>query len=180
MEITTLTLEAAPIIFAFQRFQSTISTKMVIRTTEVSSMALSMNSLLRKIAMTTMHLVQSAMSSHVVQCRWCPLGMTVHLDGARSIMGIWWLNINYSHKNQKDFICVDRDAEAIPSSSANKNGALLFLVEGKCGQLPCGPYVAGRELTCAVCTKWRKRLSFLLWVLTGDESVIFENELYWF
>ena len=40
-----------------------------------------------------MHLLPSAMSSHVVQCWWCPLGMTVHLDGARSIMGIRWLNI---------------------------------------------------------------------------------------
>ena len=148
--------------------------------TLTASMVLSMNCRLRKISITTMHLVPSAMSSHVVQCWWCPLGMTVHLDGARSTMGIWWLNIITTKTKKKTYICVDRDAEFIPSSSANANGALLYLVEGKCGQLPCGPYVAGRELTLAVCTKWRKRLSFLLWVLTGDESVIFKNELYWF
>ena len=76
----------------------------------------------------------------------CPSGWSKEYHG-------YLMTEHYSHKNQKDFICVDRDAEAIPSSSASKNGALLYLVEGKCGQLPCGPYVAGRELTCAVCTK---------------------------
>ena len=35
----------------------------------------------------------SALSSHVVQCWWCPHGMTVHLDGPRSIMGTWWPHI---------------------------------------------------------------------------------------
>lgn len=58
-----------------------------------------------------------------------------------------------NHKNQKNYICVERDAESIPSSKTNTNGALLYLVEGKSGQLPYCPYVAGRELTCAVSTK---------------------------
>ena len=57
------------------------------------------------------------------------------------------------HRSKKDFICVNKDAEYIPGSIANMNGALLYLVEGYCGALPCGPYVQGRELTCAVCTK---------------------------
>ena len=60
---------------------------------------------------------------------------------------------HYNHKSQRDFICVDKDAESIPGSQANLNGALLYPVEGHCGTLPCGPYVQGRELTCAVCTK---------------------------
>ena len=62
--------------------------------TEDWYMALSTNcrlTLLTKISKTTMHLVPSAMSTHVAQCWRCPLGMTVHLDGPRSIMGIWWL-----------------------------------------------------------------------------------------
>ena len=60
---------------------------------------------------------------------------------------------HYNHNGQKDFICVDKDAEYIPGSQANLNGALLYPVEGHCGTLPCGPYVQGQEFTCAVCTK---------------------------
>ena len=59
----------------------------------------------------------------------------------------------HGHKNQKDFVCVDKDPEHVPGSQDNKNGALLYHVEGQCGALPCLPYVNHRELTCAVCTK---------------------------
>ncbi|KAK3100389.1 hypothetical protein FSP39_019206 [Pinctada imbricata] len=51
------------------------------------------------------------------------------------------------------YICVDKDFEKVPESSANKNGALLYPVEARCGSLPCNPYVEGRELTCVVCSK---------------------------
>ncbi len=47
---------------------------------------------LRKTSMTMMHRALSALSSHVVQCLWCPHGMIVQLAGPRSIMGTWWLN----------------------------------------------------------------------------------------
>ena len=76
----------------------------------------------------------------------CPSGWTEEYHG-------YLMTAYYNHKNQKDFICVDKDAESVPGSEANKNGALLYPVEGKCGALPCGPYVDHRELTCAVCTK---------------------------
>ena len=46
-----------------------------------------------EIFMITRRLVLSALSSHVVQCWWCPHGMTVLLDGLRSIMGTWWPHI---------------------------------------------------------------------------------------
>ena len=59
----------------------------------------------------------------------------------------------YAHRSSQDFICVDEDPEYVPGSGANKDGALLYPVQGRCGSLPCGPYVGGRELTCAVCTK---------------------------
>ena len=59
----------------------------------------------------------------------------------------------HGHKKPTDFICIDEDAEYVPGTKADKNGALLYPVETKCGSLPCKPYVAGRELTCAVCTK---------------------------
>ena len=60
---------------------------------------------------------------------------------------------HYGHKKSCDYICVDGDLEYVSCNGASKNGALLFPVEGYCGSLPCGPYVAGRESTCVVCTK---------------------------
>ena len=51
------------------------------------------------------------------------------------------------------YTCVDENAESTTKSVANENGALFYFVEGKCGTLRCPPYVEGRELTCAVCTR---------------------------
>ncbi|XP_078342927.1 short-chain collagen C4-like [Oculina patagonica] len=57
------------------------------------------------------------------------------------------------HKKSRNFICTDVAAEGVPGTQADRDGALLYLVEGVCGSLPCPPYVNGRELSCAVCTK---------------------------
>ena len=56
---------------------------------------------------------------------------------------------------KSEFVCVDREMEAEPGTNGNENGALFYLTEARCltgGGLPCGPYVNGYELTCAVCT----------------------------
>ncbi|XP_071964546.1 uncharacterized protein [Antedon mediterranea] len=58
--------------------------------------------------------------------------------------------LNSFQKTQ--YICVDRSPEVVQGTGSDQNGALLYPVEGACGSLPCLPYVAGRELTCAVCT----------------------------
>ena len=76
----------------------------------------------------------------------CPSGWTEEYHG-------YLMTEDYNHKHSRDFICVDKDPEFVPGSHANKDGALLYPVEGVCGSLPCLPYVSGRELTCAVCTK---------------------------
>ncbi|XP_073234007.1 uncharacterized protein [Porites lutea] len=77
----------------------------------------------------------------------CPSGWTEEYHG-------YLMTEHYTHKSQKEFVCIDRNAEYVPGTQANTNGALLYFVEGMCGShLPCGPYVSGRELTCAVCTK---------------------------
>ena len=52
-----------------------------------------------------------------------------------------------------NYYCVDADQEAIVGRGNNDNGYLLYFVEGRCGSLHCPPYVNGRELTCAVCSK---------------------------
>ena len=76
----------------------------------------------------------------------CPSGWTEEYHG-------YLMTEYYGYKHSRDFICVDEDPEFVPGSNADKNGALLYPVEGVCGSLPCLPYVSGRELTCAVCTK---------------------------
>ena len=58
------------------------------------------------------------------------------------------------HTHQRSsFECVDKDAESIPGSSSNNNGALIYHVEATCNGIPCPPYDTSKELTCAVCTQ---------------------------
>ncbi|XP_062576157.1 short-chain collagen C4-like [Saccostrea cucullata] len=59
----------------------------------------------------------------------------------------------HRHPGESEYICVDAHPDVIPNSSSNTNGAVLYMVETVCRSLPCPPYVAGRELTCAVCSK---------------------------
>ena len=77
----------------------------------------------------------------------CPSSWTEEYHG-------YLMTAHYDGSSVRDFICVDGEAEYVPGSHANQNdAALLYLVQGTCGSLPCLPYVQGRELTCAVCTK---------------------------
>ncbi|KAK3099862.1 hypothetical protein FSP39_010861, partial [Pinctada imbricata] len=59
----------------------------------------------------------------------------------------------HGHEAASQYICLDKDAETLPGTSANKDGKLLYLVEARCGSLKCPPYYEGRELACVVCTK---------------------------
>ena len=52
--------------------------------------------------------------------------------------------------------CVDKDPEVIPglATYGYRTGLGIFThVEAKCNGMACPPYVAGRELTCVVCTR---------------------------
>ncbi|XP_041477608.1 short-chain collagen C4-like [Lytechinus variegatus] len=60
----------------------------------------------------------------------------------------------HGHK-RTEFVCFDHDMEAEPSTAGNENGALFYMVTAACvagSGLPCGPYIDGQELTCALCT----------------------------
>ena len=59
----------------------------------------------------------------------------------------------YSSAAATEYICLDKDPEFNVGGYANDAGALLYLVEAVCGSLECPPYINGRELTCAVCSK---------------------------
>lgn len=55
-----------------------------------------------------------------------------------------------------NFLCVDREAEDIPNTAGNVNGALLYHVRvAQCGNeyFSCSAYDPQKELTCVVCTK---------------------------
>ncbi|XP_071493239.1 uncharacterized protein [Diadema antillarum] len=60
----------------------------------------------------------------------------------------------YTHK-KTEFICMDGNATALPGTTGSQDGGAFYMVESRClagGGMPCGPYVNGYELTCAVCT----------------------------
>ena len=76
----------------------------------------------------------------------CPSGWTKEYHG-------YLMTTYHGDKHSSEFVCVDGNPEYVRGSKQNQDGALLYPVEGVCGSLPCLPYVAGRELTCAVCTK---------------------------
>ena len=50
------------------------------------------------------------------------------------------------------YICVDGDEEVV-NGYGNEDDGRLYVVEARCGSLPCGPYTDGYEVTCAVCTR---------------------------
>ena len=58
----------------------------------------------------------------------------------------------YNHA-RSTFECVDVAPETVAGGQANQNGALFYLVEPRCGSLPCPPYDEQKEMTCAVCTR---------------------------
>ena len=62
-------------------------------------------------------------------------------------------NRNASPHYRTMFECIDGNPETIPGSAADTNGALFYHVEADCNGLPCGPYVAEKEITCVICTK---------------------------
>ncbi len=75
----------------------------------------------------------------------CPASWTLEYYG-------YLMSENHrSHRSM--FECVDKDAEYIPGSIANDRGVMFSFIEASCNGVPCPPYEAHKELTCAVCTK---------------------------
>ena len=77
----------------------------------------------------------------------CPESWTKEYDGALMTTAA------ASNHHRSMYECVDKDAESVPGSSANTDGAVFYHVEARCNGLPCPPYVAEKELLCVVCTK---------------------------
>lgn len=59
---------------------------------------------------------------------------------------------NHGDKHPSEFICVDERPQVVPGTHGEQKGGFLHMVETQCASLLCEPFVAGRELQCAVCS----------------------------
>ena len=86
---------------------------------------------------------------------------SVHMIPGRNLCyGDWNLEYtgylvggHFAHTAGSEFICLDADPEVVAGGEADHNGILFYFAEARCGSLKCPPYINGRELTCAVCSK---------------------------
>nr|CAB3262724.1 uncharacterized protein LOC100182309 [Phallusia mammillata] len=77
----------------------------------------------------------------------CPDGWTIEYTGYIMTGG------HSDTKHSSSHICVDDTPQAIPATQGNQNGAYLYVAEIGCAHnIPCEPYVSGREITCVVCS----------------------------
>ena len=75
----------------------------------------------------------------------CPKGWTREYKG--------YLMAEYYGHYRTMYTCVDENPDYTRGTHANLDGALFYFVEGRCGSLPCKPYIEQHELTCVVCTR---------------------------
>ena len=54
--------------------------------------------------------------------------------------------------NNKDYVCMDKDAEPLDNDSSSTNLSLFYGVRTTCGSLRCPPYNNHTEMLCVVCT----------------------------
>ena len=60
----------------------------------------------------------------------------------------------YNHPHTGMFECFDSNPDTVPGEASNQPRSLVYHVEVKCNEgIACPPYVAGREITCVVCSK---------------------------
>ena len=64
-----------------------------------------------------------------------------------------YLMAERANHHRSTFECMDKDAKPAYGGHVNRNGALFYFVEPRCGALPCPPYDQQKEVTCAVCTR---------------------------
>ena len=78
----------------------------------------------------------------------CPGGWTSEYTG-------WLMLERYTHKGRTMYVCVDKDAQALPGLGAHHASvAQMYHTTVSCNNgIPCPPYVHSKELACVVCTK---------------------------
>ena len=80
----------------------------------------------------------------------CPSGWSREYYGYMMSDGI-----GSGRQGRTSSICVDANAKAVPGTGAELFPSLALFLSVECtnSELPCSPYVDGRILSCAVCTK---------------------------
>ncbi|XP_052087130.1 rhamnose-binding lectin-like [Mytilus californianus] len=76
----------------------------------------------------------------------CPSGFTVEYAGYLASEKAT------SGRTSKGYLCLDASPVTIDNSYSGDDTAKLYLVEGKCGALPCANYVDNNEIPCAICS----------------------------
>ena len=91
-------------------------------------------------------------------CRRAGMSTILMIPGKQTCYNGWkaeytgFLMTEHKSHNNKDYVCMDKDAEPLDNDSTDKNGALLYAVRTTCGSLRCPPYKNHTEMMCAVCT----------------------------
>ncbi len=77
----------------------------------------------------------------------CPSSWTMEYTG-------YYMSASHIHGNNKNYVCIDGNAETLFGSQENTEGALLYFVTANCETsfLPCLPYIRDVPITCVVCT----------------------------
>jgi hypothetical protein len=63
-----------------------------------------------------------------------------------------YLMSDSSKQSSKDYVCVDKNAEALDNNISNNDHALLVPIRTRCGSLRCPPYTNQADIQCVVCT----------------------------
>ena len=79
----------------------------------------------------------------------CPTSWTTEYVG-------YLMSTDRNYALPTEYVCVDKDPESVAGLDAinwGQGSGIFGHVEASCNGLSCAPYVAGRELTCVVCTR---------------------------
>ncbi|VDI84112.1 Hypothetical predicted protein [Mytilus galloprovincialis] len=107
--------------------------------------------------------IRSGIGQHEVACSACLTKgklSSILIPGKKTCYNGWTKEYEgilmsgyHGHAVASEFVCVDRDTEAIAGGSKNENGRLFYPVKTRCGSLKCPPYAADTEVLCFVCSK---------------------------
>ena len=84
----------------------------------------------------------SSLNDHDVPCAVCYVATRVAL---LMIPGKYTCPPNWTREYEV--------AETVIGGQADRNGAVFYHVEPRCGSLPCPPYEEQKEMTCVLCTR---------------------------
>ncbi|XP_067933517.1 uncharacterized protein [Watersipora subatra] len=113
---------------------------------------------------TDSNIFPSRMHDQNVPCSRCYLpsrSTTIMIPAQRTCPSSWnkeyegyLMSGHYNHKRAYNYVCMDKEPEALTGLHANTDGALFYFVQGSCAHLGyCPPYIQDAELACVVCSK---------------------------